>query len=483
MRKACGYIRVSTDDQTELSPDSMKRLILDYAKKNNIYIGENDFFCDLGISGRHTTNRDGFHDMIAYCKSKEHPYDIVLLWKFSRFARNQEESIVYKNLLKKMNVDVISISEPLPEGPIGTLVERIFEWMDEYYSINLSVEVKRGMTENAMRGGYNAKPPFGYKKIKGEKVPVIDKGTEPLVRRIFSMFMDDNIQPFRIAKILNSEGLKSSGGGNFCGSYIISVLDNPFYAGKVRWGIRKYDENGRLEEYNYKDAIVADAEHEPYFSNEYFEKVQTKLHASNTLPSKLKQRTSTAHYLTGVMKCAECGHSMTSKRQNKKSGKSYQYFFCWGHEIKVCDHTQYTAAGQLENLFIQGLEAMIDEKQRLNNSEKEKGSTDTSFYEKQLKSLDAKENRLREAYMAGIDTLEEYKQAKDALTEQRAQLLSKLKTAEENSPAAFVRKIQNLIDTVCDPDVTIENKNVAVKSMFEKIVYSKEKNIFDFFLK
>lgn len=64
---------------------------------------------------------------------------------------NQEEAIVYKNLLKKANVDVISVSEPIPDGFIGELVQRIFEWMDEYYSINLSGEVMRGMTERASR--------------------------------------------------------------------------------------------------------------------------------------------------------------------------------------------------------------------------------------------------------------------------------------------------------------------------------------------
>lgn len=51
----------------------------------------------------------------------------------SRFARNQEESIVYKSMLRnKCHVDVVSISEPLIEGPFGGLIERIIEWMDEF---------------------------------------------------------------------------------------------------------------------------------------------------------------------------------------------------------------------------------------------------------------------------------------------------------------------------------------------------------------
>ena len=79
----------------------------------------------------------------------------------------QEESIVYKSLLKKSNVDVISISEPLIDGPFGTLIERIIEWMDEYYSIRLSGEVLRGMKEKALQHGYQTTPCLGYQAAGG----------------------------------------------------------------------------------------------------------------------------------------------------------------------------------------------------------------------------------------------------------------------------------------------------------------------------
>ena len=162
MKTVCAYIRVSTDSQEEYSPDAQIRLLKEYATSHDMTII--DIYQDLGISGRNADKRPQFQDMIAMAKSKEHPYDAILVWKFSRFARNQEESIVYKSLLKKNLVDVVSVSEPLPEGVIGELVERIFEWMDEYYSIRLSGEVRRGMTQKALAGGYNANVPCGYTK-------------------------------------------------------------------------------------------------------------------------------------------------------------------------------------------------------------------------------------------------------------------------------------------------------------------------------
>lgn len=153
------YIRVSTEKQEELSPDSQKRLLLDYAKSHDMIVSEKHIYIENGISGRKADKRPKFQQMIATAKSSDHPFDVILLWKFSRFARNQEESIVYKSMLRnKYSVDVVSISEPLVDGPFGSLIERIIEWMDEFYSIRLSGDVTRGMTQKALNGGLSMPP-------------------------------------------------------------------------------------------------------------------------------------------------------------------------------------------------------------------------------------------------------------------------------------------------------------------------------------
>ena len=88
-QNGCLYIRVSTDNQLELSPDAQQRLLLDYAHKNNIIISKEHIFLEHGgISGRKAEKRPAFQEMIAICKDKSHPIDVILVWKFSRFARN-----------------------------------------------------------------------------------------------------------------------------------------------------------------------------------------------------------------------------------------------------------------------------------------------------------------------------------------------------------------------------------------------------------
>ena len=135
MATAAAYIRVSSERQDEYSPDSQIRLIREYAEKNGYEIPDGFVFFDDGISAKSAVRRVEFNRMIAMAKEKTPPFDAILVWKFSRFARNQEESIVYKNLLRKKGIQVISISEPIIDSPFGDLIERIIEWMDEYLSL------------------------------------------------------------------------------------------------------------------------------------------------------------------------------------------------------------------------------------------------------------------------------------------------------------------------------------------------------------
>lgn len=90
LKAAAAYIRVSTDNQTELSPDSQIKVVRQYAKQHGYIIPNEFIFRDDGISGRRADKRPQFNEMIATAKQKPSPFCAVLLWKFSRFARNQE---------------------------------------------------------------------------------------------------------------------------------------------------------------------------------------------------------------------------------------------------------------------------------------------------------------------------------------------------------------------------------------------------------
>lgn len=181
------YIRVSTEDQLEFSPDSQLKKIREYADQHQITIPEDQIYLDEGISGRSASKRPAFMRMIASARSHPAPFQVILVWKFSRFARNRQDSILYKSMLRReCGIEVISVSEPLSDDPTSILVEALLEAMDEYYSLNLAEEVRRGMNEKFSRGQTVSIPPFGYRMGDTKFEP--EETTAPFVPLIFQKF-------------------------------------------------------------------------------------------------------------------------------------------------------------------------------------------------------------------------------------------------------------------------------------------------------
>ena len=152
------YARYSSDNQREESIEGQIRECTAYAEKNGITIVKH--YIDRAISAK-TDNRPEFQQMIK--DSDKKLFDIVLVWKLDRFARNRYDSARYKTQLKKNGVKLMSATEIISEGPEGIILESVLEGYAEYYSADLSEKVIRGMTENALKGKFTGGAiPFGY---------------------------------------------------------------------------------------------------------------------------------------------------------------------------------------------------------------------------------------------------------------------------------------------------------------------------------
>ena len=271
MKIAAAYIRVSTEDQIEYSPASQLEKIQEYAKRNGYILPDEFIYTDEGISGRTAEKRPAFNAMIGMAKTKPKPFDAILLWKFSRFARNREDSIVYKSMLRKQcGIDVISISENIGDDKMSVLIEAMIEAMDEYYSINLAEEVKRGMTEKVSRGEAVTMPSFGYDIKNGTYVP--NPETAPIVQEIFHRYLD-GIGMRTISVELNERGIKTKRGNKFENRNIEYILNNPVYIGKIRW-----TPTGKTRRnYHNPDTVIINGHHEPIIDMETWNAVQEKL--------------------------------------------------------------------------------------------------------------------------------------------------------------------------------------------------------------
>jgi DNA invertase Pin-like site-specific DNA recombinase len=476
MKRACGYIRVSTDRQEEYSPDAQLRLILDYCAKNEYVISKEDIFEDIGISGKLADKRDGFIKMIGMCKTKEHPYDVIVVWKFSRFARNQEESIVYKSMLRKIGIEVVSISEPIADGLGGKLTEAILEIMDEYYSINLSQEVMRGMTQKAMSGRYLGNVPYGYTKT--DSLPVPNEEEAKIVRYIFTTFANTRSYA-SIVKTLNHQGIRTRNGNDWTRKTVNYILCNPFYAGFNRWNYSTH-KHGRVLN-DESQWIIVPGNHEPIVDQKLYDDVKSIIE-SKQKPTAPRGRLPRVHFLSGVLKCARCGRSMSCHKAVEKRNQS-AYFICRSAVINhSCDYSQYTIVPKMEEAFFKALHDLTTDERFKKAYIETPADNEAEIIIKNLEAIKIKEDRIKKAYRDGIDTLEEYKENKALLQKEKARLEDALANTASIKKEPLLNQILQLEKFLKSDEYDVEAKHAAITQIVDKIVYDKELQQLDIFL-
>ncbi len=475
LRIGSAYIRVSDERQDEYSPDSQLKKIREYAAKEGYMIPDEFVFYDDGISGRSTKKRDDFNRMIALAKEKTHPFDVIYVWKFSRFARNQEESMVYKNLLRKKGVTVVSVSEPIPEGHFGSLIERIIEWTDEYYLVNLGAEVMRGMTEKASRGEPTCAPPFGYIMRDGKYYPDEESGKANIVREVFTLY-SNGVKQREIALMLAEKGIRTRYGKKPENRWVDYMLHNSCYIGKIRWcpdGTKSVSK-GKLDNENI---MVVDGHHEPLISMELWDKVQKMLdHQKKAYPKYAKRQQKVDYMLKGLVRCSACGGSLAA---GGASGKAkVRCLQCCNYSRGSCRTSHYITIPKIESAFIEGLNQILEAKQFTLVPKVQKTSDPNHVdFDKLISVEERRLARAKEAYLAEIDTIEQYAQNKKEISERIEDLKARRdKTIEkEVDMDAFAEKVAGVVEFIEREDVTPSAKNEVLHTIIEKIVFEKAK--------
>ena len=476
LKIGAAYVRVSDERQDEYSPDSQLKKIREYAAKEGYTIPDEYVFYDDGISGKSVKKRDDFNRMIAIAKEKTHPFDRIYVWKFSRFARNQEESMVYKNLLQKKGVSVKSVSEPIPEGHFGSLIERIIEWMDEFYLVNLGVEVTRGMTEKISRGEAVVPPPFGYKMGEKTYIPDEESGNADIVREIFQRYADGQKQR-EIAIILGERGIRTKRGNPPENRWVEYILYNPCYIGKLRYTVDGVRAVSR-KDYDNENIMVIDGLHEPLISIELWEKVQKMLDAQKKAYPKYAKRQQPIQYmLKGLLRCSSCEGpiAMASAVSGKSKARTMQ---CCNYSRGRCHTSHSVTMPKIESAFIEGLKKAVETKQFAFNPKQPKKSAPSQVdYDKLIAVEERRLARAKEAFLAEIDTIEQYGQNKKEITE-RIEDLKKRRDKEvlqEIDVDAFSKKVAGVIEFIERDDISDGVKNESLHTIIEKIVYEKAK--------
>ena len=230
-KTAVAYARYSSSRQRDVSIEQQLNDIRAYAEREGYTIIYE--YADRAKSGfKHVENRAEFQAMLRAAESGA--FNTVIAWKVDRFGRDRRESAIYKGQLADCGVSVVYAMEPIPDGAAGCLTEGMLEAIAEWYSRNLSENVKRGMNDNAQKALYNGVSIYGYRRGENNKY-VIDEAEAAVVRRIFTLY-SQNYSCESIHRALIADGVKSRNGIPMPKASIIYMIKNETYNGVYHFG-------------------------------------------------------------------------------------------------------------------------------------------------------------------------------------------------------------------------------------------------------
>lgn len=306
------YARYSSSGQREESIDGQLAAAHKYAETKGYTIIHE--YIDRAKTGKND-NREDFQRMLSDTAKKS--FSIIILWKVDRFGRNREEIAFNKYRCKKNGVHLEYVAESVPEGPEGVILESVLEGMAEYYSLQLSQNVKRGLMENAKQHkAISGRPPLGYKLTKN-KFYEIDPETAPLAKLIFEKYATGE-SLFTLIQYLNDNGYKTPLGNPFGRSSLDKMLKNEKYIGTYIYG-----------DIRDEDAIPA------LIDKETFYKVQERLKTNKRKPSNKWHYSD--YLLTGKLFCGYCESPMVGRGGHSHTGQKYNYYYCQGQINHECN--------------------------------------------------------------------------------------------------------------------------------------------------
>lgn len=322
------YARYSSDNQREESIEGQIRECTAFAEKNGMTVLRH--YIDRAYSAK-TDNRPEFQHMIQ--DSREKLFDVVLVWKLDRFARNRYDSAQYKNILKKNGVRVVSANEAISDSSEGILMESILEGFAEYFSADLAEKVSRGMTENALKCKFNGgNPTVGY-LIDSEQHFQIDPVKAPFVLNAFKMY-DEGSTMSQIRDYLNGHNVCNNRGGQHTINSVAKILKNRRYIG----------------EYSYRDVVIPNGI-PAIVPEDLFERVQEKIEKNKKAPARHKAEDD--YLLTTKLFCGHCGAYMCGESGRGRNGTVHRYYKCVSVKKKRADCKKKAVKKDwIENLVI-----------------------------------------------------------------------------------------------------------------------------------
>lgn len=256
---------------------------------------------------------------------RDRDVDYVIVYKLSRFSRNQIDDAITMADLEKRGVGLISATESIDDTPVGRLMHGILAAFNDYRSREDGADIAYKLGQKAMNGGTISKAPLGYLNVvdrfEGRNVRsvAVDEARAPFVKLAFDLFATNNYAYDDIAAELTDRGLVLPASArrpehSISTNKVVQMLTDRYYLGEVVYKGESYP--GR---------------HPALISEETFERVQTLVKHRNRGHERRRKHHS---YLKGTLFCGRCRlqdqkvRRMIIQRTIARNGDEYRYFFC-----------------------------------------------------------------------------------------------------------------------------------------------------------
>lgn len=447
MVKVVGYCRFSSENQSDgYSIEAQMNAIRDFCEKQNYEILR--FYVDEAKSGTTTDGRTSFLNMLDDSKKKE--FEHVIVHKLDRFARSRIDSAVCKQVLKENGVTLISVLEPLDNTPESIILESVLEGMNEYYSKNLSREVKKGQKVAVSKGKILGVLPLGLVADKDNKFQ-IEPEQAKIVKFIFDEF-SNGVGIINICNLLKEQGYKTKFGKDFYPQGVRRILHSRLYVGDYVFGENVYPN------------IIP-----PIISREQFELCQTKFKKNITPKDKGMK-----YILTGVL-YHSCGSHMVGY-MSYKSGKAYYYYKCVKREPRSFVRKKEMEEAVIKCLidFLSSEQVIKDLTKSINEYISQINKTeDPGKMKKRIAELQLQDSKLLDLYLTGVLQKDLYTSKKEALDTELQNLKNKLSTClfpTKISAPVLKAAFKHYLNQIKNSPLDSNSMQAIVSTFIKKIV-------------
>ena len=434
--KAVAYLRVSTKEQAEegYSIAAQQEACVRYATERGWELL--DIYSDRGESAR-TADRPQFQLMLRRI-AEDDSVRFLVVHKLDRLARNIRDYAEVREMLERAGVELHSVTEGLEATASGKMVEGMLAVVAEWYSNNLSAEIRKGQQQKLREGGWPTAAPIGYRNVREEtgtgprrgRAIIVPDEQAPLVQQAFELYGSGGWSLTALADELHVRGLRNRRGGRVARSRVHSVLRSPVYIGKVPW----------------KGAIY-EGTHEAIVPEDLFQHVQELLDAHDR--SKERQRRHT-HFLKGILRCGACGDRLIYNVVKGRNKRDFPYFACASHfNARERCGEPYVPTATLESAvedlyreiklppgFEERLEVILEDE--VARSERHRAQA-SRFASRRLERLANERERLLDLYLGGDIDRETFRARKEKIEAETRDLESRM--ADQTTQLAQAREL------------------------------------------